>query len=114
MLTFVLGQFEDTDTYSEEHTLSASLLVLLMVETLQTSLPSSFLQRVLAVDSPILQFRYSASQKVCAAYMVMSGQCAVQTVCCGRAEGIWPWATTGGLVNAVQCAQSVHCVHLSS
>ena len=66
VLTFVLGQFEDTDTYSEEHTLSASQLLLLMVETLQTSLPSSFLQRVLAVDSPVLQFRYTASQKVCA------------------------------------------------
>ena len=101
----MLGQFEDTDTYSEEHTLSASQLVLLMVETLQTSLPSSFLQRVLAVDSPVLQFRYSASQKVCAAYMVTSGQCSVRTVCCGEAEGIQPWASNGVSVNAEQCAQ---------
>ena len=64
VLDFVLNQFSDTDTYSEEHTYSASKLVLLMVEVLGTSVPSSFVQQVLAVDSPILQFRYSASSRV--------------------------------------------------
>ena len=48
-----------------------------MVEDLQASLPTQFIQKIFALDSPVLLLRYSATEKVqlmyneCIIYMYM-------------------------------------------
>ena len=36
-----------------------------MVEDLQASLPTQFVQDIFSLDSPVLMLRYMASEKVC-------------------------------------------------